>query len=102
MKQHGYDTRTASNGQEAFHLAHKFQPHLLLLDIMLPLRNGFEVCEAVRATPELADIKIVMLSAKGRESEIEKGYALGADAYITKPFATRELTETVHRLLEVG
>ncbi len=71
-----------------------------LLDIMLPLRNGFEVCQAVRDAPDLAGTKIIMLSAKGRDSEIAKGYTLGADAYITKPFATRELTDTVRRLLE--
>jgi len=102
MEQQGYDTRTVGNGQEALHLAREFQPHLLLLDIMLPLKNGFEVCEAVRASPELAAMKIIMLSARGRHSEMEKGYALGADAYIIKPFATRELARTVQRLLEAG
>jgi len=100
MKQAGYDIRTAVNGQDALTAAREFRPHLVLLDIMLPLKNGFEVCEAIRALPQLAGVNIIMLSAKGRDSEIEKGYAMGADAYITKPFATRELTDTVQRLLE--
>ena len=102
MRQAGHDIRTAINGQDALNIAREFRPHLVLLDIMLPLKNGFEVCEAMRALPELAGMNIIMLSAKGRDSEIAKGYALGADAYITKPFATRELTDTVQRLLEAG
>ena len=100
MRQRGYAIRTANNGVEALAAAREFQPDLLLLDIMLPLKNGFEVCEALRATADTAGIKIVMLSAKGRDSEVSKGYRAGADAYVTKPFSTRELTETVQRLLE--
>jgi DNA-binding response OmpR family regulator len=99
MQRGGYEIRTVSNGEEALRAAREFKPHLLLLDIMLPLRNGFEVCQLIRESPELAAVKIIMLTAKGRESEIAKGLALGADAYITKPFATRELLETVGRLL---
>ncbi len=91
--------RTSSNGVDALAVAREFMPHLLLLDIMLPLKNGFEVCQAVRATAGLAGVKIVMLSAKGQDTEIAKGYALGADAYITKPFATRDLADTVRRLI---
>jgi DNA-binding response OmpR family regulator len=100
MQRGGYEIRTVSNGEEALRAAREFKPHLLLLDIMLPLRNGFEVCQLIRESPELNAVKIIMLTAKGRESEIAKGLALGADAYITKPFATRELLETVGRLLE--
>ena len=99
MQRGGYEIRTVSNGDDALRAAREFKPHLLLLDIMLPLRNGFEVCQLIRESPELAAMKIIMLTAKGRESEIAKGLALGADAYITKPFATRELLETVGRLL---
>jgi len=102
MRQARYDTRTVINGRDALDTAREFRPHLVLLDVMLPLKNGFEVCEAMRALPELAGMNIIMLSAKGRDSEIAKGYALGADAYITKPFATRELIDTVQRLLEAG
>ena len=99
LQQGGYEVRTVSNGNEALRTAREFQPHLLLLDIMLPLRNGFEVCQLIRESPELRELKIIMLTAKGREAEVAKGLALGADAYITKPFATRELLETVRQLL---
>jgi DNA-binding response OmpR family regulator len=72
----------------------------MLLDVMMPMRNGYEVCQAVRDNPGLKEVKIVMLTAKGRELEVAKGLAIGADAYVTKPFATKELLETVKRLLE--
>jgi DNA-binding response OmpR family regulator len=99
MQQGGYEIRTVSNGDDALLAAREFRPHLLLLDIMLPRRNGFEVCQLLRESPELKEVKIIMLTAKGREAEVAKGLALGADAYITKPFATRELLDTVRRLL---
>ena len=99
MEKNGYEIRTVANGDEALRVAREFRPHLLLLDIMLPLRNGFEVCQVIRESPELNPVKIIMLTAKGRETEVAKGLALGADAYITKPFTTRELLEAVKRLL---
>ena len=100
MQQCGYEIHTVANGNDALRVAREFRPDLMLLDIMLPLKNGFEVCQVMRETPELNRVKIVMLTAKGRDIEVTKGLALGADAYITKPFATRELLETVKRLLE--
>jgi two-component system, OmpR family, alkaline phosphatase synthesis response regulator PhoP len=99
MEQRGYEIRTVANGNDALRVAREFRPHLLLLDIMLPLKNGFEVCQVIRESPEFNPMKIIMLTAKGRETEVAKGLALGADAYITKPFATRELLEAVERLL---
>jgi DNA-binding response OmpR family regulator len=99
MAKSGYEVRVASNGEDALHAVAEFHPDLVLLDIMLPLKNGFEVCQTVRDNPACRDVKIVMLTAKGRETEIAKGIAVGADAYITKPFATRELLDTVKRLL---
>jgi DNA-binding response OmpR family regulator len=99
MEQSGYEIRTVADGEEALRVAREFRPDLLLLDIMLPLRNGFEVCQLIREAPDLASMKIVMLTAKGRDTEVAKGLALGADAYITKPFATRELVDTIKRLL---
>ena len=99
LEQSGYEIRTVANGDDALRVAREFRPHLLLLDIMLPLKNGFEVCQVIRESPELNPVKIIMLTAKGRETEVAKGLALGADAYITKPFATRELLEAVKRLL---
>ncbi len=100
MERSGYEIRTVADGEEALRVAREFRPDLLLLDIMLPLRNGFEVCQLIREAPDLRSMKIVMLTAKGRDTEVAKGLALGADAYITKPFATQELLDTVKHLLE--
>jgi DNA-binding response OmpR family regulator len=101
MKQRGYETRVARDGDEALAEVESFRPDLVLLDVMLPRRNGFEVCQKLRADG-WTDLKIVMLTAKGRDIEIEKGLALGADAYVTKPFSTGELVERVAGLLEAG
>ena len=99
MGQIGCEFRTAVNGEDALRAAADFHPDLMLLDVMLPLKSGFEVCQSVRGNDALKRTKIIMLTAKGRETEVAKGLALGADAYITKPFATRELLDTVKRLL---
>ena len=96
MKQRGYETRVARDGDEALTEVESFRPDLVLLDVMLPRRNGFEVCQKLRADG-WTDLRIVMLTAKGRDVEIEKGLALGADAYVTKPFSTGELVERVSR-----
>jgi DNA-binding response OmpR family regulator len=101
MKQRGYETRVARDGDEALAEVESFKPDLVLLDVMLPRRNGFEVCQKLRADG-WTDLRIVMLTAKGRDVEIEKGLALGADAYVTKPFSTGELVERVAGLLEAG
>jgi len=101
MKQRGYETRVARDGDEALAEVESFRPDLVLLDVMLPRRNGFEVCQKLRADG-WTDLRIVMLTAKGRDIEIEKGLALGADAYVTKPFSTGELVERVADLLEAG
>jgi DNA-binding response OmpR family regulator len=74
-------------------------PDLILLDVMLPLKNGFEVCQKIRQTPQWQGTRIIMLTAKGRDIEVSKGLALGADAYITKPFSTKELMAEVRKLL---
>jgi DNA-binding response OmpR family regulator len=100
MKQQGYETRVARDGDEALAEVESFRPDLVLLDVMLPRRNGFEVCQKLRA--DGWDLRIVMLTAKGRDIEIEKGLALGADAYVTKPFSTGELVERVAGMLEAG
>jgi DNA-binding response OmpR family regulator len=101
MKQRGYETRVARDGDEALAEVERFRPDLVLLDVMLPRRDGFEVCQRLRAEG-WSDLKIVMLTAKGRDVEIEKGLALGADAYVTKPFATAELVARVEEMLEAG
>jgi len=100
MEQQGYRVITAENGHDALDLIYKYKPDLILLDIMLPGINGYEVCEIVRLNPTYRDIKIIFLTAKGREVEIAKGLALGADAYVTKPFSNAELVATVKAVLE--
>ena len=103
LERNGYTVRVARDGEEALAHVAQFRPALVILDVMLPLRNGFEVCQKIRETPEWQDIRIIMLTAKGRETEISKGLALGADAYITKPFSTKDLIAEVRRLLgDVG
>lgn len=99
MQRNGYEVVTAGDGEQALHLLDTFKPDLILLDIMLPVRNGFEVCQRIRENPAWKDTRIVMLTAKGREVEIAKGLALGADVYITKPFSTHELLTAVRQLI---
>jgi DNA-binding response OmpR family regulator len=99
MTQCGYEVAIARDGEEALAQMAAFAPDLVLLDVMLPLRNGFEVCQTIRENSAWDRAKVVMLSAKGRDLEVSKGLALGADAYITKPFSTKELVEQVRSLL---
>ena len=101
MEQQGYTVMVAENGESALDIIYKYKPDLILLDIMLPRIDGYEVCEIVRLDPRYRDIKIIFLTAKGREVEIAKGLALGADAYITKPFSNTELVSKVKELLAV-
>jgi len=98
MKQQGYETATAADGRAALSEADRFRPSLVLLDITLPELDGFQVCEQLRAEHG-SDVRIIMLTARGREAEVAKGLAIGADAYVTKPFSTRDLVGTVHKLL---
>ncbi len=102
MKKEGFEVAVAADGEEALAQVADFDPDLVLLDIMMPRRSGYEVCEALRADPARAGLIIVMLTAKGRESEVAKGLALGADAYVTKPFSTKELVAQVKTLLGVA
>jgi len=101
MKKAGFETAVARDGDEALTEVERFRPDLVLLDVMMPRRDGYEVCQQLRGSG-WTDLKIVMLTAKGRESEVTKGLALGADAYVTKPFSTSELVDTVTRLLSGG
>jgi DNA-binding response OmpR family regulator len=100
MEQQGYNVLVAENGEDALDAIYKYKPDLILLDIMLPRIDGYEVCEIVRLNPEYRDIKIIFLTAKGREVEIAKGLALGANAYITKPFSNTQLVAKVKELLD--
>ncbi len=95
----GYAVSSARDGAEALRLLEAQAPDLVLLDVMLPLIDGFEVCRRIRAMPALAPTRIMLVTARGREAEIARGLALGADAYLTKPFSTRELMDRVRALL---
>jgi len=99
MEQVGLEVRVARNGHEVLELAAAFQPDLILLDVMMPGLNGYEVCQRLKSDPTLRQVRVLMLSAKGRDVEVAKGLELGADAYITKPFSTRELVSKVRELL---
>ena len=99
MEQQGYRVMIAERGEDALDLIYHYKPDLILLDIMLPGIDGYEVCEIVRLNPNYRNVKIIFLTAKGREVEIAKGLALGADAYITKPFSNTELVSKVQELL---
>jgi len=100
LRRNGYEVHIARNGEEALKLVEACNPDLVLLDVMMPLRSGYEVCKRIRERAEWRHMKIVMLSAKGRDAEVFKGMALGADLYITKPFSTRELVDKIKALLE--
>ena len=89
----------AADGEETLRALRSLRPDLVLLDLMLPLVDGFTICAELKADPGLAGIRVVVVTAKGRNAEIEKGLSLGADAYVTKPFGTRELMATVRGLL---
>ncbi|HRP95513.1 MAG TPA: response regulator [Rhodocyclaceae bacterium] len=102
MKREGFDVSIAQDGQEAVEKIRAEKPDLVLLDVMMPKKSGFEVCQEVKADPALQSVRILMLTAKGRDTEVAKGLALGADAYMTKPFSTRELVERVRSMLAEG
>ena len=99
MKREGYAVSVARDGAEALDTLRRERPTLVLLDVMMPTKTGFEVCQEVRADDELKDTLILMLTAKGRDTDVAKGLALGANDYITKPFSTRELVQKVRELL---
>jgi DNA-binding response OmpR family regulator len=100
MKKAGFDVRVARDGEEALAEVSQRAPDLILLDVMIPKRDGYDVCQTIRADPALRDVYIIMLTAKGREVDREKGLALGANDYVTKPFSTRDLTEKVKQILD--
>jgi len=99
MKQKGYVVKVVNDGEAALAAVGDFGPDLILLDVMMPRMSGYDVCQRVRENPAWQSIKIIMLSAKGRDIEVSKGIAVGADAYVTKPFATKDLIEKVRAML---
>ena len=101
MKQAGFEVLVARDGDAALRTLESRAPDLVLLDVMLPRQDGYAVCRTIRENPDWAAIKIIMLTAKGRELDRRKGLELGADDYITKPFANRDIVERAKRLLGV-
>lgn len=100
LRREGYEVVIAHNGVEALQRIRDERPDMAILDVMMPQRNGFEVCQDLRQDPEFAKLRIMMLTAKGRDTEVSKGLALGADVYMTKPFSTRELIAKVRALID--
>jgi DNA-binding response OmpR family regulator len=99
MRQRGYEVRSVGNGEDALAAVAEFGPDLVLLDVMMPRMSGYEVCQKVRENAAWQGVRIIMLSAKGRDIEVSKGLAVGADAYVTKPFSTKDLLARVGELL---
>lgn len=99
MKREGYDVKLARDGQEALDAIVQHRPALVLLDVMMPKMSGFDVCQEVRARADVGRTPILMLTARGRDTDVAKGLELGANAYMTKPFSTKELVEKVKELL---
>lgn len=99
LEQNGYRVLVARDGHEALEAIEREAPDLVLLDVMLPRLSGYDVCQRIRQNPAWAHVRVIMLTARGREVEVTKGLALGADAYVTKPFSTRELLDEVRRQL---
>jgi DNA-binding response OmpR family regulator len=102
LKREGFEVTVARDGQEALEAITRVRPHLVLLDVAMPRKSGFEVCQLLRADEANRSLKIVLLTAKGRGDDVAKGLALGADAYMVKPFSTKDLALKVHELLGGG
>ena len=94
-----YDVLLAHDGQEACEVAIAEKPDLILLDIMMPRMDGLQACKELKANPEVSDIPVVFLSAKAQQEDIDEGLALGASAYLTKPFEPDQLIEVIERLI---
>jgi DNA-binding response OmpR family regulator len=100
LKREGYEVVVARDGVQALEAILRERPSLVLLDVMMPGKTGFDVCQEVRAAPEVKDTPILMLTAKGRDTDVAKGMAMGATAYMTKPFSTKEMARKVREMLE--
>jgi DNA-binding response OmpR family regulator len=99
LEAEGYDVKVARDGEEALQLAEELRPDLILLDVAMPRMDGYDVCRQLRQSQTLSSIKVVMLTAKGQPLERKKGLAVGADVYVTKPFSSDELLETIRAAL---
>jgi two-component system alkaline phosphatase synthesis response regulator PhoP len=99
LQREGYEVTVARDGQQALDAIARVRPHLVLLDVMMPRKSGFDVCQTLRADEANRDLKILLLTARGRDDDLAKGLALGADAYVIKPFSPKELMRKVRELL---
>jgi DNA-binding response OmpR family regulator len=99
MTREGFEVLVAADGEDALEQIAAHRPDVVLLDVMMPKKNGYEVCQLVRANAEWHAIRVILLTAKGRDVDVEKGMAMGADAYVTKPFGTKELVAQVKDIL---
>jgi DNA-binding response OmpR family regulator len=102
MKRAGYQVLIARDGQEALDTLRRERPRLVLLDVMMPKKSGHEVCQELRADEQIKDTLVLMLTAKGRDTDVDKGLGVGADAYMTKPFSTKELVAKVAQMLDAA
>ena len=102
LKRAGYTVLVARDGQQAIDMISSERPALVLLDVMMPNKSGHEVCAELRADESLRDVRVLMLSAKGRDTDVDKGLGVGADAYMPKPFSTKELAAKVAEMLDAA
>jgi DNA-binding response OmpR family regulator len=102
MKRAGYEVLVARDGQEALDTLRRERPRLVLLDVMMPKKSGHEVCQELRADEQIKNTLVLMLTAKGRDTDVDKGLGVGADAYMTKPFSTKELVAKVAQMLDAA
>ncbi len=102
LEKEGYDVSSATNGEGAMAKIQESKPDLMFLDVMMPKKNGYEVCKEVKSNPSLSDIHIIMLTAKGQQADREKGLNAGADEFMTKPFSLKMIVGKVKKILEDG
>jgi len=98
LERAGFAVATVGDGEQAVAAARELRPAVLVLDVMMPKRTGLEVLADVRADPSLADLKVILLSARVQEADIQRGVGAGADAYLAKPFRSQDLVATVEEL----
>ena len=96
----GYEILEAADGEQAYKVAERAKPDLMLLDLIMPFRDGFDVLQDLKRTPETSAIPVIIMSVKDREEEIVKGLNMGADDYVVKPFNSLELVARVRKILE--
>jgi len=99
LRKEGYDVSSAANGEDAMIKIQQSKPNLMFLDVMMPKKNGYEVCQEVKSNSSLSDIHIIILTAKGQEADREKGLNAGADEFMTKPFSPMMVVDKVKELL---